>query len=237
MGENHHHHDHVILHGMWMSAYAKKVELALKIKGIPFEYVEEDLRNKSPQLLQQNPIHKKVPMLLHNGRPIVESIVIVEYIDETWKNLPRILPENAYQRARVRFWAKYIHQLSDTMKKAFISARGQNKNAAFSEFFVNLEILEKETRVLNPMERPKISAQSLGILDIALVATLGMHKAVEEVLGMKIIDQEKHPFIFSWVESLLELPLVKETLPPHEKVVSRLELIKQHGFNAGIQPT
>lgn len=104
----------VILHGMCTSTYGKRVELALKIKGIPFEYVEEDLINKSPTLLNYNPVYKKIPVLVHNGKPISESLVIIEYIDETWKNKTRILPEDPYERAKVRFWTGYIQQVSSS---------------------------------------------------------------------------------------------------------------------------
>ncbi|PRQ16151.1 putative glutathione transferase [Rosa chinensis] len=64
----------VILYGMWTSPYVKRVELALKVKGIRYEYVDEDLRNKSPLLLEFNPIHKKVPVIVHNGKAIVECL-------------------------------------------------------------------------------------------------------------------------------------------------------------------
>lgn len=72
--------------------------------------MEEDLKNKSPLLLKYNPVHKKIPVLVHNGKPLVESLVILEYVDETWKTGPQLLPEDPYKRAQVRFWASILHQ-------------------------------------------------------------------------------------------------------------------------------
>ena len=94
--------DHkVTLHGSWASPFSKRVELALKVKGIPYEFVQEDLENKSSLLLQYNPIYKKIPVLVHNGKPITESLVILEYIIQTWNNsspkLSRMIPTEGHK--------------------------------------------------------------------------------------------------------------------------------------------
>ena len=109
------------LHGIWASPYVKRVEMTLKLKGI-FEYVEEDLRNKSQLLLQYNPVQKKVPVLIHNGKPIAESLIILEYIGETWKNGTPLLPQVSYKRAKVRFWVSFVQQELEK-KGAYICIR------------------------------------------------------------------------------------------------------------------
>jgi len=100
--------DEVILLNFWLSPYGMRVRIALEEKGIKYENREEDFSCKSPLLLLMNPVHKKIPVLIHNGKPICESLIAVEYIDEVWNDQSPLLPSNPYQRAQARFWAKYV---------------------------------------------------------------------------------------------------------------------------------
>jgi len=97
----------VTLLGVIGSSFVCRVKIALHLKGVEYKYVEENLGIKSEQLLKYNPVHKKVPVFVHGDKPLAESLVIVEYIDETWNNNP-ILPSDPYQRALARFWSKFI---------------------------------------------------------------------------------------------------------------------------------
>ncbi|KAH6807796.1 hypothetical protein C2S51_028904 [Perilla frutescens var. frutescens] len=211
----------VILHGFWPNTYSKRVELALKIKGIPFEYVEEDLRSKSASLLTYNPIYKKVPVLVPNGKPVSESLVILEYIDETWNHQPRLLPDDPYKRSIVRFWAGYIQRLLESCMKLVSSEGEEAVSKAREEMFGKLDVLEEGVKSF------LVSGENLNLLDIMIVATLGAFRAQEEILGFKILDPHKHPFIFHWVTALIELPVVKEVMPPHHALVSFLHHLKK----------
>ncbi|KAK8366758.1 hypothetical protein V6Z11_A02G138300 [Gossypium hirsutum] len=113
--------EEVKLLGTWLSPYVHRVAL---LKGIRYEYVEEKINNKSSLLLDCNPVYKKIPVLVHHGKPIVESLFIIEYIDETWKHNPN-LSTHPYDRAMARFWALYIHQMLLEGSKKLLYVEGE----------------------------------------------------------------------------------------------------------------
>lgn len=78
--------EEVVLLDCWASIFGMRVRITLDKKGVHYECIEQNLAHKSPLLLEMNPVHKKVPVLIHNKQPICESVVIVQYIDEVWKD-------------------------------------------------------------------------------------------------------------------------------------------------------
>lgn len=50
---------------------------ALKLKGIEFEFIKEDIFKKSSLLLESNPVYKMIPVFIHGEKAIPDSLVIL----------------------------------------------------------------------------------------------------------------------------------------------------------------
>ncbi|KAG6625355.1 glutathione transferase GST 23-like [Carya illinoinensis] len=192
-----------------------RVEWALKLKGVDYEYIEEDLRNKSSLLLDSNPVHKKVPVLLHAGKPIVESLVILEYIEETWKDNYPLLSEDPHERAMARFWAKFGDEkcIVGAFGAAWLT-EGEEKNKVIQSAQESLAFLEKQIQ-----GKKYFGGEQIGFLDLAVGWIPHWLKALEEVGEMKVLDAVRFPFLHEWGQNFLEIPLIKDSIPPREKLV------------------
>ena len=77
-----------------------------------YHCIEQDLQNKSELLLSMNPVYKSIPVLIHNNKPVCESLIIVQYIDEVWNqnNTYPLLPCDSYHKAQALFWADFVNK-------------------------------------------------------------------------------------------------------------------------------
>ena len=91
------------------SVCAAKVRLVMYEKGMGFESEILDLQKgeqHSPAYLKLNP-KAVVPTLVDGGRAIIESSVIMFYLEEI-RPSPALLPDDPYLRAQTRLWMKRV---------------------------------------------------------------------------------------------------------------------------------
>jgi maleylacetoacetate isomerase len=91
------------LYNYFRSSASYRVRIALALKGLSYDYVPVHLlKNEqlAPQFADMSPA-KLVPVLKDDDHLIVQSLAIIEYLEESYPE-PPLLPGNALARARIR---------------------------------------------------------------------------------------------------------------------------------------
>lgn len=95
-----------------ISTCSQKVRMALAEKQLdwhsrPIRFNDGD--HLTPAYLKLNP-NGVVPTLLHDGKAVIDSSVINEYLDDVFTAHP-LRPADAHERARMRAWRQYIDEV------------------------------------------------------------------------------------------------------------------------------
>nr|BAJ92074.1 predicted protein [Hordeum vulgare subsp. vulgare]BAJ92768.1 predicted protein [Hordeum vulgare subsp. vulgare]BAJ96928.1 predicted protein [Hordeum vulgare subsp. vulgare]BAJ99164.1 predicted protein [Hordeum vulgare subsp. vulgare] len=206
--------------GTWRGPFALRVRLALNFKGLSYEYQEEDLANKSDLLLESNPVNKKVPVLIHNGVPICESLAILEYIDEVYRGTgPCLLPGDPYQRAVARFWAAYIDQnLVAPWWKMFVGKTDKEKHEGTKQTLAAVEKLEVALRECSS-GKPFFGGDNVGYIDVVLGGMVAWMQGTEALCGLELLDATKTPLLLAWMERFGGMEPAKAVLPDIDRLV------------------
>lgn len=99
------------LYGYYRSSAAYRARIAVNLKGLDVEHVSVHLvrdggEQHKKDYLDLNP-QGLVPLLIHDGQPISQSLAIIEYLDEVFPD-PPFLPAGPGDRAQVRAMALAI---------------------------------------------------------------------------------------------------------------------------------
>eukprot|EP01018_Ginkgo_biloba_P035552 Gb_12649 [translate_table: standard] len=203
----------------WVSPFAMRVLIALEEKGIEYESQEENLCDKSPLLLQMNPIHKQIPVLVHNGKPLAESLIILQYIDEAWPSSEkRFMPSTPYDRAIARFWAEFMDNKIYAAGKHIITTKGQTQEEAKRELIESLVLIEGALKEFSG-GKSYFGGDTFGYLDIALIPLTAWFHTYESLGKFKLPLEEKCPTLSAWMRVCMRRESVKKLLPEPEKIL------------------
>ncbi|KAI5060487.1 hypothetical protein GOP47_0025221 [Adiantum capillus-veneris] len=203
----------VQLLSLWASPYVMRVEVALVVKGVDYENIPQELSNKSELLLSSNPVYKKVPVLLHNGKAVCESGIIVQYVDEAWPGAEgsNLLPGDAYGRAMARFWADFVDKkVFDALLGTLKASKGteEEKKAAEENVVAVMSTLEEALMQGKGGEGPFFGGARLGLVDVMLVPLLVWLPAVEELAQLSLPWAKKLPRLEAWFAATKAHPAV-----------------------------
>uniref|UniRef100_A0ACD5WK76 Uncharacterized protein n=1 Tax=Avena sativa TaxID=4498 RepID=A0ACD5WK76_AVESA len=205
------------------STFSHRAEVALRLKGVSYELVLEDLRNKSQLLLEHNPVHKKVPVLLHGDRPaICESLVIAEYVDEVFAG-PPLLPADPHGRATARFWANFIDEkCMKSLWAALWMEPGEAQRKSMAEAKRSLTLLQERLG-----DRRFFGGDSLGLVDIAASGLAHWLGVMEEISGVTVVTDEEFPALRRWAKRYVDVDDVKQCLPKRDELVTMFSAYKE----------
>ncbi len=168
--------------------FCARVRIVLAEKGVPYEAVAIDLSDRPAWLYEKNPLGK-VPVLEEDGRPLPESAVIDEVLNERYPE-PPLWPADPGERAAARL---LVHRF-DAFSSAYYACRRGEEGAG--------ERLDRELATLDGLlaGTPYLTGQAFGLADVAYLPWV---IRARDLMGMALA-----PALAAWVERCCERPSV-----------------------------
>lgn len=171
------------LYNFFRSSASYRVRIALELKGLKYDYVPVHLsRNGGEQFSDvfrgMNP-QALVPVLQDGGNTLIQSLAIIEYLDETHPT-PPLLPAKPAERAHVRALAQIVacdtHPLNNLRVLNYLTGKfgisDDAKNAWYQHWVaLGLQSLEAEV-ARSPYTGRFCHGDTPGLADCCLVPQL-----------------------------------------------------------------
>ena len=166
------------LYGYFRSSAAFRVRIALNLKKLDYENAAIHLRRNDqtePDYLVVNP-QGLVPTLDDGGRTLIQSLAIIEYLDEVYPD-PPLLPSHPADRARVRALAQIVacdvHPINNLRVLRYLTHSLDHDETAIATWYnhwidAGFQALER-LLVGDPRTGAFCHGAAPGIADIALV--------------------------------------------------------------------
>jgi maleylacetoacetate isomerase len=206
------------LYGYFRSSAAFRVRIALNLKRLDFENVFIHLRRgdqRQPGFLEVNP-QGLVPALEHDGQVLIQSLPIIEYLDERHPE-PPLLPGDAAGRARVRALAAIvacdIHPINNLRVLRYLQrplGHDQAAIAAWYNHWIDSGFAASERLLAgDPRTGAFCHGDAPGLADIALVPQVVN-------AGRYNLDLAPYPTIVRIYESCMKLDAFAAALPERQ---------------------
>ncbi|KAH7324956.1 putative glutathione-S-transferase theta, GST [Stachybotrys elegans] len=223
---------HVLkLYGSWFCPFVQRSWITLLEKKIPHQYIEMNPYKKDPAFIKMNPRGLvptlAVPVGAHGTeqKPLFESLVICEYLDEAYsdedKYGKRLLPDDAYERARARLW---IDHISTRIVPGFYKLLQHTPDKKYSIQQARDELHGHIRSLVEQMDAdgPWFLGQHISLVDICLIPWAKRLWLIDHYkdggVGIPAHD-EKWKRWQTWMDAVDQHPSVKDTMSSDERYI------------------
>jgi glutathione S-transferase len=186
--------------------YVQRAAIVLAEKGAPFTRTDIDLARKPDWFAAISPTGK-VPLLRVDDRHVLfESAAISEYLDETIA--PRLLPEDALQRARHRAFVEFASGTLADIAALYAAPDADGYAAKRQALRARLARMEAE---LDP-SGPFFAGAAFGLVDAAFAPAFRYFDVIDPAIGEDSFD--RLPRVAAWRAALAARPSVRSAVVP-----------------------
>ncbi|KAK4497460.1 hypothetical protein PRZ48_011911 [Zasmidium cellare] len=210
------------LYSGWFCPFVQRAWTVLEEKKIPYQYIEVNPYNKPQSLLALNP-RGLVPTLQYDSKPLYESTVICEFLEEAYPDhAPHLMPKDVYLRAKTRIWTDFCTSRVIPAFHRFLQFQGEGEGLEG----VRGEFLDKLKEMTGEMdaEGPFFFGKEPGLIDFVVapwVMRLWIFDHFKGGLGIPAEgqggeDEALWTRFRKWTKALEERPSIKNTTSERE---------------------
>ena len=200
--------------GSATSPYVRKVRIVMAEKRLDYEFVSEDVWSAATTIAESNPLGKVPCLVMEGAEALVDSHVIVEYLDAL-SPVGKLIPSVGRERAGVKTW----EALADGVLDAAILARLEATWTGRSAEQRSSAWIERQLSKVHAA----VQAMSKGLGEQAFCS--GVHFSLSDIsVGVALgyldfrfpeIDwRGPHPNLHKLFDKLMQRPSFADTLPP-----------------------
>lgn len=116
-----------------------------------------------------------------------------------------------------------IHQ-SPTFNAFFVlTTAGEEREKTIKEVLETLSTLEEQ----GLGDKKFFGGDSIGLVDIVHGWLAYWFECIEEMVGVKLLEQNTLPRLHAWVQNFKEAPVIKDNLPDYNELLAHMTRIRE----------
>ncbi len=199
--------------GSTSSPYVRKVRVVLAEKKLDVDFVTEDVWSADTTIVESNPLGKVPCLIMEGAEALIDSRVIVEYLD-TLSPVGKLIPPVGRERAEIKTWEALADGLMDASILARLEATWTGRTKAQrSQVWIDRQ-LSKVNATVKAMssglgEKPFCGGIHFSLADIAVGCALGYL----DFRFPQIDWRTEHPNLVRLHDKLMQRPSFADTVP------------------------